>query len=95
MTRLRAGQDFTKLEVKVVKLSLRYKFVLKFRKFAPFLHKQTGQYRKVGWKCVGLPLKFNRGPKTEKAQCSILGIHLVLQFGDEGFSGLFRKCYKE
>ena len=41
MTRLRAGQVFTKLEVKVVILSLCYKFVLKFRIFAEFLHKQA------------------------------------------------------
>jgi len=44
------GRNFTKLEVKVVKLSLQDKFVLEFRKVDPFLHKgrrQTGRFRKI------------------------------------------------
>jgi len=45
------GRNFTRLEVKVVKLSLRDKSVLEFRKVAPFLNKgrrQTGRCRKKG-----------------------------------------------
>jgi len=44
-----AGRNFTELEVKVVYPFLHDKFVLQFRKSAPFLHKgcrQSGCYRK-------------------------------------------------
>jgi len=47
------GRNFTKLEVKIVKASLQDKFVLEFRKVAPFLHKggmghcRKNRYRKM------------------------------------------------
>ena len=47
-------------------------------------------------KCVVLPLKFNRYTKLKKLGVFFLStlvvIHLVLRFDDDGFSGLFRKC---
>ena len=59
-----AGRNFTKLKVKlkVVKLSLQDKFVLEFRKVAPFLHKGRRQTS-----AVVLRLKFNRGYEIETA----------------------------
>ena len=58
-----AGWNFTKLQAKVVKLSLQYQFVLKFRKVAPFLRKG---FSRKGVKFVVLPLKFNMRYETEK-----------------------------
>ena len=45
-----------------------------------------------------LPLKFNRGHETEKAQrrpmcISIPGIYLAFRFGDDGFRDLFSMLF--
>jgi len=96
------GRNFAKLEVKVVKLSLRYNFVLEFRKVVSFLHRGRRQtadrFRKNGLKSVVLAQKFNGKYETEKARrifLGTLGTHLVLRFGFSiRFSGLFTKCSK-
>jgi len=44
------------------------------------------------------PITFNSGHKTEKDGRIFLsptGVHLVLQVGNDGFSGLFRMCSEE
>jgi len=62
-----AEHNFTRLEVKVIKLSVQDKFVLESEKFVPFLHKDCwhmGRCRKWGLKCFAP--KCNRGHKTKK-----------------------------
>jgi len=41
-----AGRNFTKIDVKVFKVSLQDNFVLEFRKVAPFLHNSCRQNNK-------------------------------------------------
>jgi len=88
-----AGGTYFKLEMNLVKLFLHDQFVLKFHKVNLFLHKgrrQMGHFEK--W--VILPLEFNRGDETEKQLdvfLSTLGMHLVLQFGDDA---VFSQCLK-
>ena len=55
----------------MVKLSLHGKFLLKFRKVAPFLRKG---FSRKGVKFVVLPLKFNMRYETEKL------FHIVREF---------------
>jgi len=77
------GRNFTKLEVKIVKLSLQNKFVSEFRKVALFLHKgrrlQAGRYRKMCKNALFCSLKFNRGYETEKARRLFLSTVLCIR----------------
>jgi len=57
-----------------------------------------GRFRKGDENGLFCSLKFNRGHETEKDPCiflSTLDIRLVLQLGDDGFSGIFRKTSKQ
>ena len=52
----------------------------------------------IAIKCVVLSLKLNSGHEAAIARrvfLSTLVVHVVLWFGDDRFSGLYRKCSKK
>ena len=67
-----AGQNFTKLEVKLVKLSLKDKFVLEFRKVVPFLHKGHRQKKALVLFCPPPKKKNNAIGDTKLKKIDVL-----------------------